>query len=143
MGVGVARARGLSDAFRRRAGRRHDGVLAGPSCRGFVHNALTGPRAAGAPRGARGDLTLVRTLSQASLIFENSGGPAVMRVRASRLVPQFGGLVLNGRRTFAAQRIPPPPLDRCFFFSTLNRTHGPCRRTCGVAQLPRSSCTAS
>ena len=54
MGVGVARARGLSDAFRRRAGRRHDGVLAGPSCRGFVHNALTGPRAAGAPRGARG-----------------------------------------------------------------------------------------
>ena len=54
MGVGVARARGLSDAFRRRAGRRHDGVLAGPSCRGFVHNALTGPRAAGAPRGTRG-----------------------------------------------------------------------------------------
>ena len=50
----MARARGLSDAFRRRAGRRHDGVLAGPSCRGFVHNALTGPRAAGAPRGARG-----------------------------------------------------------------------------------------
>ncbi len=81
MRVGAgARARYLSDVFRRRVpARRRPRAAAVPW---FFSQRSEGAKAAGAPRMAFG--TRVRTSSHASLILLNSGGPACARAMIVR-----------------------------------------------------------
>ena len=126
-----------SDGARRRRPRGDRAVT-------FFCHALTGP--IGRPRravrwraaGARGDETLVRTLSQASLIFENSGGPA--RAMCSVFL---AALVLYLRPGVPGAALPPSrsTINYCAENAELLTHGGPSlvRAPCSIGRLGTAS----